>query len=74
MRGMFRARSVRLAKNGADLVSLSGRIDTTTAAGKMVFRMLTVLCEFERDQVAERTKCALSHLRKRFLRMTWGKA
>lgn len=55
--------SDRLAKNGADLVSLSERIDTTTAAGKMVFRMLAVLAEFERDQVAERTKSALGHLR-----------
>jgi DNA invertase Pin-like site-specific DNA recombinase len=55
--------SERLAKNGADLVSLSERIDTTSAAGKMIFRMLAVLAEFERDQVAERTKGALSHLR-----------
>jgi DNA invertase Pin-like site-specific DNA recombinase len=55
--------SERLAKTGADLVSLSERIDTTTAAGKMVFRLLAVLAEFERDQVAERTKGALSHLR-----------
>ncbi len=55
--------SERLARHGADLVSLSERIDTTTAAGKMVFRMLAVLAEFERDQVAERTKGALSHMR-----------
>jgi site-specific DNA recombinase len=55
--------SERLAKNGADLVSLSERIDTTTAAGKMVFRMLAVLAEFERDRIAERTKGALSHMR-----------
>jgi DNA invertase Pin-like site-specific DNA recombinase len=55
--------SERLARNGADLVSLSERIDTTTAAGKMVFRMLAVLAEFERDQIAERTKGALGHLR-----------
>ena len=55
--------SERLARSGADLVSLSERIDTTTAAGKMVFRMLAVLAEFERDQVAERTKGALSHMR-----------
>lgn len=55
--------SERLAKSGADLVSLSERIDTTTAAGKMVFRMLAVLAEFERDQIAERTKGALSHMR-----------
>lgn len=54
----------RLDKNGADLVSLSERIDTTTAAGKMMFRMLAVLAEFERDQLAERTKAAMSHKRR----------
>lgn len=53
--------SERLEKGGADLVSLSERIDTTTASGKMVFRMLAVLAEFERDQVSERTKAALAH-------------
>src|SRR5438067_13834535 len=31
-----------LAKSGADLVSLSERVDTTSAAGKMIFRMLAV--------------------------------
>ena len=45
----------RLAKAGADLVSLSEKIDTTSAAGKMIFRMLAVLAEFERDQISERT-------------------
>ncbi len=53
----------RLDKAGADLVSLSERIDTTTAAGKMVFRMLAVMAEFERDLVSERTKTALQHMR-----------
>lgn len=51
----------KLEKRGADLVSLTEKIDTTTAAGKMVFRMLAVLNEFERDQVSERTKAALAH-------------
>jgi len=51
----------RLDKSGADLVSLTERIDTTTAAGKMMFRMLAVLAEFERDQIVERTKTAMSH-------------
>lgn len=51
----------QLAKHGADLVSLSEKIDTTTAAGRMVFRLLSSLAEFERDQIAERTKAALSH-------------
>lgn len=50
--------SDRLSKAGADLVSLSEKIDTTSAAGKMVFRMLAVLAEFERDQISERTATA----------------
>jgi len=51
----------QLDHQGADLISLTEKIDTTTAAGKMVFRMLGVLNEFERDQVSERTKAALTH-------------
>jgi len=53
----------RLDRAGADLVSLSEKIDTTTAAGKMVFRMLAVLNEFERDQVSDRTRSALAYKR-----------
>jgi site-specific DNA recombinase len=53
--------SEMLTKKGADLVSLSEQIDTTTAAGVMVFRMLSVLAEFERDLVSERTRAVLSH-------------
>ena len=50
-----------LEKRGADLVSLSEKIDTSSAAGKMVFRMMAVLSEFERDQISERTTAALAH-------------
>ncbi len=53
----------RLEKAGAELVSLSERIDTCTAAGKMVFRMLAVLAEFERDQISERTSSSMQHMR-----------
>jgi len=53
----------RLDKAGADLVSLSESIDTTSAAGKMMFRILAVLSEFERDLISERTAMALAHLR-----------
>lgn len=62
--------SERLARCGADLVSLSERIDTTTAAGKMVFRMLAVLAEFERDLISERTKTAMAHLRRQGRRIS----
>lgn len=57
--------SERLDKAGADLVSLSEKIDTTSAAGRMVFRMLAVLAEFERDQISERTRTAMQHKRSR---------
>ena len=53
----------QLQKRGADLVSLSEKIDTTSAAGKMVFRLLAVLAEFERDQISDRTKSALGYKR-----------
>jgi len=50
-----------VAKRKADMVSLSEQIDTTTEAGKMMFQMLAVLAEFERNLVAERTTNALQH-------------
>jgi DNA invertase Pin-like site-specific DNA recombinase len=52
-----------LERRGADLVSLSERIDTTSSAGKMLFRMLAVLSEFERDVISERTSMAMAHLK-----------
>lgn len=51
----------RLDKAGADLVSLSEKIDTTSASGRMIFRLMAVLNEFERDQVSERTAAILQH-------------
>lgn len=53
----------RLEHSHADLVSLTEKIDTTSAAGKMLFRILSVLAEFERDLISERTTAAMSHLR-----------
>ena len=37
----------KLDKAGADLVSLSEKIDTTSASGKMLFRLMAVLNELE---------------------------
>ena len=53
----------RLDRCGADLVSLSEKIDTTSAAGKMIFRLLAVLNEFERDLISERTRNAMQYAR-----------
>jgi len=51
-----------LENRGADLVSLSEKIDTTSAAGRMIFRLLAVLAEFERDVISERTSMAMRHM------------
>lgn len=59
----------RLDRAGADLVSLSEDLNTTTAAGKLIFRILAVLAEFERDLIAERTRAALGHKRARSERL-----
>ena len=53
--------SDHLGKIGADLVSLSEKIDTTSAAGKMVFRMLSVMAQFESDQISERVKFGMDY-------------
>ncbi len=63
--------SDRLARVGVDLVSLSEKIDTTSASGKMIFRLLAVLNEFERDQISERTLAAL-HYKKSKMEKTGG--
>lgn len=52
-----------LEKAGCDLVSLSEKLDTSTPAGRVVFRVLAALSEFEREQVAERTRGAILHLK-----------
>ena len=41
---------------GAELVSLMDRIDTGTATGRMLFGILAVLAEFERNLIIERSK------------------
>lgn len=50
-----------LKTKGCDLVSVSERIDTTSAAGEMIFTMLAAMAQFERKQIAERTSMALQH-------------
>jgi len=53
--------SEKLRKAGANLVSLSESIDTTSAAGKMIFGVLAVLAQFESDQTAERVTEAMAY-------------
>ncbi|GEN35942.1 recombinase family protein [Aneurinibacillus danicus] len=52
-------------KRGIEFVSLRDNIDTSTAIGKAMFRMLAVLAEMERDIIAERTTAGLQAARAR---------
>ena len=48
---------------GADLASITEKIDTTSGMGRFFFRLMASLGELERDQVSERTKAAMAHKR-----------
>ncbi|MGD6849606.1 recombinase family protein [Rossellomorea aquimaris] len=54
-----------LERRGIELVSIRDSIDTTTAVGKAMFRMLAVLSEMERDLISERTRAGLESARAR---------
>ena len=62
--------SEQLDKAGADLVSLSERIDSTSPMGRMVFRLLSAINEFEKDQLSERTRSVMAHLRQQNRRIS----
>lgn len=54
-----------LQQRGVEFVSLKDQIDTTSAIGKAMFRMLAVLAEMERELIVERTQAGLKAARKR---------
>ena len=57
-----------LTTRGIGLKVLTGQgaaIDTTTAAGKLVFGFFAALAEFERELIAERTRAGLASARAR---------
>lgn len=57
-----------LTNRGVGLRVLTGQgaaIDTTTAAGKLVFGIFAALAEFERELIAERTRAGLASARAR---------
>ncbi len=60
----------QLDKASAHLASLSESIDTSSAVGRMVFRMLSTLNEFEREMLVERTTNALGHMRRQNRRIS----
>ncbi len=60
----------RLAKSGADLVSITEKIDTTTSMGRFFFTTIAALAQLERDQISERTCMALAHKRSKRQRVS----
>lgn len=48
----------------AQLMSVSDQIDTTSPNGRMMLNIVTTMAQWERETIAERTKTALSHIRK----------
>jgi len=48
---------------GVEFVSLTEAVDTTTAAGKMVFVVLAAVAELERSLIVERVKAGLRNAR-----------
>jgi DNA invertase Pin-like site-specific DNA recombinase len=55
----------QLKKLNVEFVSIKDNIDTSTPTGKMMFGMLAVLAEFERDIIRERTIAGLEAARAR---------
>jgi len=55
----------RFSSQGVEFVSLGDSIDTTTAAGKLMFQILGAFSEFEANIISERTKIALDAAAKR---------
>jgi DNA invertase Pin-like site-specific DNA recombinase len=54
-----------LQQRQVELISLQDSIDTTTATGKLVFRVLCALSEMETDLLSERTRAGLQAARRR---------
>lgn len=52
-------------KRGIEFRSLTEQIDTTTPVGKLLYRIINALAEFERDLNSERTKAGMEAARKR---------
>lgn len=52
-----------LRDKGGNFVSITESFDTKTATGRMIFRVLAVLAEFEAEVASERTKLALDRLK-----------
>lgn len=48
-----------------DLICIDGKIDTTSAQGRLMYTITAAFAQFERDLIVERTKAGLEEARKR---------
>jgi site-specific DNA recombinase len=48
-----------IRKGGGDLASLHEKIDSTSPMGQLMFTIMVALSQFEREQIAERTREAM---------------
>jgi len=55
----------RLLREGVALRSLTESLDTSNAAGKLVFTVIAAMAEFERNLIVERTRAGLAAARDR---------
>lgn len=62
----------RLHAAGANIAIVSLGVDTLTAAGRLVYRIIASAAEFESEQISERTKAAAAYIRKKKGYCTWG--
>jgi DNA invertase Pin-like site-specific DNA recombinase len=58
-----------LDKRGIVFWSLSDKIDTSSAMGRLVFHMMGALAQFERDLTVERTRDGMAAARRRGVRL-----
>jgi DNA invertase Pin-like site-specific DNA recombinase len=48
---------------GVEFVSVRDHVDTTTAAGRLMFQVIGAFAEFEREVIRERVKSGIAHAR-----------
>ena len=58
-----------LQRYGADFVSVTEAVDSSTPAGKMVLTFLGAIAEFERDIIRERVVCGLERAKSEGVRL-----
>lgn len=58
-----------LRERGVNLISLSEGIDTSSNVGEIIFRLMSVFSDFERNVIVERTNAGLASARSRGVRL-----